>query len=131
MKMGIEVNLFYAKLKKPIKLDHLQGLFEILGCHNVSSEAETHNFEISTKDGITEVQVRAISDVVTDFSIRFSFGNPKTVIGQTFDFINNLAKRLPLDIYDVELMERLVLSKKSVARFKELFGLRKDFFDAY
>ena len=126
--MGVEVQLFYAKLKTPIVFNRLNAILQKLGCKKRPSYEDEQNYEIFSNKGIIELQVMGISEKIKKVYIRFSFGNPITVINQTFNLFEKLSKIVPIEVYASGTMDRIMLTDQSFSNLKkQIAGRKKDF----
>ncbi|MBI2577102.1 hypothetical protein HYV84_07865 [Candidatus Woesearchaeota archaeon] len=129
--MGAEVKLFYLRPKVNISRVEVEKFLLAYGCVRVSAESdESQNFEINTKKGITELPVSwKPSQVINYFSIRFSYGNPSSVIDQTFDLILALNTKFGFEICSSDLLQKIGLDKKSLSTLRKQIVERKKYFE--
>ncbi len=115
--MGLESYLFHIYFKPPVPEDEIISLFETAGMMHLSDKfrKRTANnygdffFELRTGNGLTQVHILlAPGDYsVSDFSLRFSIASPKTVISQTFQFLQRLSELREIIVYDTEIRNHI------------------------
>src|SRR3989344_7358453 len=132
--MGIEVKIFYIKTLEKINKEQLEKILIGLGCIKTISEFEnSQNFEINSKKGITEIQINwDKNEIIEHFSVRFAYGNPESVIDQTFNFFKKLNKIIPLKVLDVEedfIINFDEISIKNIT--KKILNKKKNFDKGY
>ncbi len=111
--MGFDAYLFDVKFRKPIPEADIVGVFGAIGMAHLTERqvGETgksyreYYFELRTQNGLTEAHcyLSPRDSLLDHFNMRFSIGNPKTVVGQTFALLKKLHESHPVDVCDTEI----------------------------
>ena len=111
--MGFDAYLFDVKLRKPIPEADIVGVFGAIGMvhlaeRHVGKNGKSYSgyyFELRTQNGLTEAHclLSPRDSFLNYFNMRFSIGNPKTVVGQTFALLQKLHESHPVNVCDTEI----------------------------
>ena len=111
--MGFDAYLFDVKLRKPIPEADIVGVFGAIGMvhlaeRHVGKNGKSYSgyyFELRTQNGLMEAPclLSPRDSLLNYFNMRFSIGNPKTVVGQTFALLKKLHEIHPVDVCDTEI----------------------------
>lgn len=132
--MGLEVQLFHVRLKKPTGFEAVDQALHNIGCTKLSSKPGLQYYEVVTDKGITEFEVDSANGKVGLISVRFSFGNPSTVIEQTFRLFSKLSAIIPIEIFAVNLfplstMTKVVLKSRALVTLRVNILKREKIFE--
>jgi hypothetical protein len=115
--MGLEAYLLQIRFKQPTSEEAIIPLLEEAGMFYLDykskkQKVDSHGdlyFEQRSNRGLTEAHVLTSpgDTSVDDFSLRFSILSPKTVIDQTFEFLQNLNALTEIEVYDTEIRNHI------------------------
>ena len=110
--MGAETYLFSVAFKTPVPQTEIVDLLVSCGSTFLADKSNTeplnefrsYFFEIRSDSGLTEMEVLLVPNIKSagNFFLRFSILSPSTVIDQSFFFLNKLASKRTISVYDTE-----------------------------
>jgi hypothetical protein len=134
--MGLDSYLFQIRFEMPPKEADAIVLLEEAGMSYLKERSNNqtdqnygcHYFEQRTANGLVEANLTtAPGDPAADeFSLRFSVLSPKSVVDQTFDFLNRLHTLSPIHVYDTEIKNHIMRQLRQSGKVDKDFEGLKD-----
>jgi hypothetical protein len=128
--MGVEAQLFEIKLPRETEISRLESILKQLNVKKRKPNFKnSQNYEIYSEKGIIEMQVFFEDSRIKEFFVRFSYGNPKSVIDETFYFLKQLSERISIEIFSFNPLKKIKLDKKSLSALQKEILRKKEHFD--
>jgi len=135
--MGLEAYLLQIKFQTPISEEEVILLLEQAGMAYLADKSHKQNinsygnlyFEERSIKGLIEAHIlTAPGDTrIDDFSLRFSILSPKTVVDQTFEFLQKLCTLIDIEVYDTEIRNHIFRRLRQTGKVDQNFeGLNEE-----
>jgi hypothetical protein len=135
--MGLEAYLLQIRFRKSTSEDEMIPLLREAGMLYLDYKSHKQDlnsygnlyFEQRSNRGLTEAHVLTSPGYTTvdDFSLRFSILSPKSVVDQTFEFLQKLNALIEIEVYDPEIRNHIFRRLRQTGKVDLNFaGLNKE-----
>jgi len=135
--MGLEAYLFQIRFRPPTSENAAIVLLEEAGMVYLDerSQRQTENsygnlyFERRSSKGLTEAHIITSpgDTTVDELYVRFSILSPKTVVDQTFEFLQKLNALYAIEVYDTEIRNHIFRQLRQTGKVDQNFeGLDRE-----